>query len=78
MKMLEQPPQSLDLNPIENLWFYIKRDIKRSQPKDLDQLFIAIEQSWNSIPRSLIKNLINFTPNGCQPVIKNFRYSTKY
>ena len=44
IKMLEWPPQSPDWNPIENLWFYIKR----SQPKDLDQLFIAIEQFWNS------------------------------
>ena len=72
--MLDCPPQSSNLNPIKNLWFYIKR----FQPKDLNQLFIAIEQSWNLIPQALIKNLINLMPSRCQSVIKNFSYSTKY
>ena len=44
------PPQSPDLNPIENLWSIIKVKVAEKQPKNINELKAMIVETWNSIP----------------------------
>ncbi|ETO32084.1 hypothetical protein RFI_05032 [Reticulomyxa filosa] len=44
--VLEWPAMSPDLNPIENIWGYIKRRVAQKNPKDEDELFNAIKEEW--------------------------------
>jgi len=48
------------LNPIENLWNLVK--------KDLIQFMV---EKWNSIPNSVLKNLVNSMKRRCELIIEN-------
>jgi hypothetical protein len=53
------PPNSPDLNPIENLWSIIKRQVYADgkQYSSKNDLWMAIKESAASIPKSTIKKL---------------------
>ena len=55
----EWPSSSPDLNPIENLWAIIKHRLAEIAPTTIDDLITTIFQIWESIPQSLIDNLID-------------------
>ena len=43
IKVLPWPPMSPDMNPIENLWSYVKRHVAESEPKNLADLEVEIK-----------------------------------
>lgn len=51
------PAQSPDMNPIENLWAIVKSKVAELEPKNIDELKMAIIACWNSIPKSLCQSL---------------------
>ena len=54
--------QSPDLNPIENLWMMVKRQIGNKIFKNGNDLMIQIEKEWNVIPIEYInKNLLGIS-----------------
>ena len=57
--MMIWPPNSPDLNPIENLWSIVKQRLYADgkQYSSKDALWEAIKQAVDSIPRSLIRKL---------------------
>lgn len=57
IELLDWPPQSPDLNPIENLWAYIKCKIASSNPKNVNELKDVIIEAWNSIPPEIYQKL---------------------
>jgi len=64
-------PYSPDLNPMENLWGIIVRDIyaNNRQYQCIQDLRIAILQAWNRIDKTTILNLMNSMPNRLFQVI---------
>lgn len=49
MNILEWPPQSPDMNPIENLWGDIKAVISEKMPKNIRELKELISAEWQQI-----------------------------
>ena len=44
------PPESPDLNPIENLWHELKEHIRaRVKPRNLDELVNGIKEFWSTV-----------------------------
>lgn len=78
IKVLKWPAQSPDLNPIENLWEIVNKNISPRNFKNVDQLFDALVEAWNNIDRGIIYNLIKSLPKRCADVIKAKGYYTKY
>lgn len=74
----EWPPQSSDLNPIENLWEIVNKRVDRSEVRSKDELFNQIVKAWNEIPPTTITNLIESMQRRCEAVIKNNGFATKY
>ena len=54
------PPESPDLNPIENLWHELKEYLRREvKPKSKEQLINGIEQFWATVDASKCCRYIN-------------------
>lgn len=55
------PAASPDLNPIEPIWFELKRRVAKMRPKatTLDKLWAQIEQAWADLPRWMIDSQID-------------------
>lgn len=56
------PPQSPDLNPIENLWKVLKANVANQHPQNKDALVNSIRRSWKRLPRALAKALVDSMP----------------
>jgi len=61
------PPESPDLNPIENLWHELKEYIRREvKPKTKDELVEGIKEFWGSVSgekcRKYIRHLHKVVP----------------
>jgi transposase len=65
IKVLNWPPLSPDLNPIENIWGIMAREIYDGgkQFSNVNELKTAIQNSWNNVDEEIIKKLINSMNN---------------
>ena len=61
---------SSDLNPIENMWAYVKRHLGAPQPQfqDLEQ---TVTEIWNKISQNFIQNLYKSMPKRVEACLKN-------
>ena len=46
IKVLKWPSQSLDLNPIENVWAGLKKHVQARRPRKLTQLHQLCQEEW--------------------------------
>lgn len=78
--VLEWPPQSPDLNPIENLWSQLKKDMADFQEtnSNLSLLWENVLNKWNQITSEQCKNLVESMPRRIQAVIDAKGGYTKY
>jgi DDE superfamily endonuclease len=74
------PAQSPDLNPIEHLWFYVKRKLQEYEvpPKGAHELWERVAKEWNKIPSEVCQGLIESMPKRIAAVIKANGGHTKY
>lgn len=78
MKMLEWPPQSPDLNPIEHLWTILDEKIPMDSRKNLNDFWQGIQTAWDAIPQQVLHNLVESMPKRLMAVIENHEGHTKY
>lgn len=78
--VLPWPSRSPDLNPIENLWGYLSRQVyeNNKQYHSTYELEMAIMEKWDNIPESFLKKLINSMPNRVFQVIQRNGGATSY
>ena len=56
---IQNPPNSPDLAyPIETLWAFLKKRVKKRIPKNLEELRKFTIEEWNKIPEELPKKLV--------------------
>ena len=71
-RVLQWLVQSLDLNPIENLWSNLKRRLNQYEcpPKGMLELWERIEPEWDNIEKDTCVKLIESMPKRMKAVIK--------
>lgn len=69
-EVMDWPSNSPDLNPIENLWAIVKRNVELRRPKNLSELELFLGEEWEKIPNNLLINLVNSMPQRCREVIE--------
>jgi len=55
--VLEWPSQSPDLNPIENLWGELKREVRKTLCQNKCQLWDIVQRAWYNIPIGTCRKL---------------------
>jgi transposase len=80
IEVLPWPPQSPDMNPIENLWAIIKqkRQKKYGLPKTKAELIEQIFDIWDNIEQKMVENLANSANKRINKVLKMKGKVSKY
>ena len=74
---MDWPPQTPDLNPIENMWKTLGESSKARNRKT-EQIWNALLEEWNKITRQDINKLISSCSRRYQSVIEAEGLHTKY
>ena len=71
LEVLDWPPQSPDLNPIEHLWDLLKRRLSAydSAPTSIHMLWDRVQEEWEKITAEDCINLISSMPRRIDAVI---------
>ncbi len=78
IKVLDLPCQSLDHNPIDNLWRELKVRVAKRQPRNLNDLERICKEEWDKIPPEMWKNMAANYKNPLTSVIASEGFATKY
>jgi transposase len=88
VELLEWPPYSPDLNPIENLWFPLKAGVYQINPDTeftkggtetvREVLMAAAEPSWSNIKQEVITACLKSMPRRLAAVRKEKGWYTGY
>ena len=79
MKKLVWPANSLDPNPIENLWKIVKDLLRHhNMPKNKQEMIQLIKQVWDEVSLHQLRHLIANMPNCMQAVVSTSGGSTKW
>jgi len=57
--VLHPPPQSPDLNPIENLWDQLDRNIRKMPIRTIPELKQRLIEEWNCIMQEYLEKIIS-------------------
>jgi transposase len=71
-EVLDWPPQSPDLNPIEHTWAILKKKLGEyeEQPASIHELWDRVQTQWELISRQQCQNLVDSMPNRIDAVIR--------
>jgi transposase len=71
IELIDHPPVSPDLNPMENLWGMIVRSVYKDgrQYKTVNELSRTVFKAWDEIPQYLLHKLAMSMPNRIFEVI---------
>jgi hypothetical protein len=87
IKLMDWPPYSPDLNPIENLWALLKEAMHKAYPElefatktdeNLDLLIRAAQETWAEMGDSILCKLSDTMPHRVQAVLDAEGWYTKY
>ncbi|KAF7646122.1 hypothetical protein LDENG_00193360 [Lucifuga dentata] len=70
--------QSPDLNPIENLWWDLKKAVEACKPKNINELEAIAHEEWAKIPEERCQKLVSGYASHLQQVITAKGCSAKY
>jgi transposase len=62
------PPNSPDLNIVENAWSWIARKLVGKVFRDEDDLWEGIKEAWEGVPQSFIRSLWDSIPRKLEAV----------
>ena len=78
--VMKWPAQSENINPIEHLWWHLKRRLAEYEvaPRGVEELWEHCQIEWENIPKEVCQNLIESMPRRVQAIIKARVGYTKY
>ena len=78
--LLPWSPNSPDMSPIKNLWDYLDHLVCARDPwlKNLDELWLALKEEWESIPQSFVDKLYCSMSSRLRDLLKANGHHTCY
>lgn len=78
INLLDWPPQSADLNPIENLWSELDSKVPPRGRTNRDLFYQNLQTAWNGLSPDYLQKLAESMPRRLEAVIKAKGGNTKY
>ena len=77
---LDHPPYSPDLNPIENAWSILKRELAKLERRPLtpNGLFEEAQRIWMEIAQKTLDKMVDTMPGRMRMVLKHVGYPIDY
>jgi hypothetical protein len=69
INIMEWPPQSPDLSPIELLWDELDRAVRKLNPTGAESMWNTLQTAWNKITPQTLEKLVARMPRLCAAVI---------
>jgi hypothetical protein len=69
--LIKWPATSPDLNPIEWIWDYIDKQLRKMKPKNVIQLQQMVQDIWHSVTPIRCQTLVDSMPNRINQCIKS-------
>ena len=78
--LLDWPPSSPDINPIENLWAIVKNKVMKQGPRSKKELIHKFLQVWHHDEHlaEVMQNLVSSMPKRVQCLLQSQGHHTKY
>lgn len=70
LEIMEWPPQSPDINPIELLWEELDRKVKSMRPTGESEMFECLKLAWETLEARTYQKLVERLPRICAALIK--------
>jgi hypothetical protein len=67
--LLETPPQSPDINPIENIWSLLETKVRKCICSSRQMLIENLKKEWDKTGQEVTANLVNSMPRRLQAII---------
>jgi len=58
-RLIDHPPQSPDLNIVEDLWSYLNRKVQEANVKDLKKLKSVLQREWRKMRFEIIRTSVD-------------------
>jgi transposase len=78
VSLLEWPPWSPDLNPIENLWNVLKARVDARFPQTMEELEQCIREEWDATDLKFISRICRSMPRRLQLLLDNNGHKISY
>ena len=80
LKLLPWAPQSPDMNPIEHVWMFMKRELREKWPRasSIEMLKGQLLAVWQGLDQERIQKLIDSMPSRVASLRKARGGHTKY
>ena len=69
--LIQNPPTSPDLNPIEKVWGWIKHEANKKNCSNLQELKDLVKHLWNNLPQSTIQEYIKHNSTVVNDIIQS-------
>lgn len=76
--LLDFPPYSPDLSPIENLWANLKRRVEKHNARDTIELSRHLKLEWTATDASFLSTVVHSMPRRCKSVVQNQGHKIHY
>ncbi|GBM71089.1 Transposable element Tcb2 transposase [Araneus ventricosus] len=77
-QQLHTPPQSPDINVIENLWATFETAVQKHKIRNKANLKQVLQEEWGKISSDITKKLVESVPRRLEDIIKAKGHGTKY
>ena len=78
VRCIDFPPYSPDLNPIENLWAVLAREVEKHQCSTAEALKDCVAEVWQNACKPLMAELVASMPRRIEAVLQANGLHTKY
>uniref|UniRef100_A0A3B4UGX7 Uncharacterized protein n=1 Tax=Seriola dumerili TaxID=41447 RepID=A0A3B4UGX7_SERDU len=66
--VMDWPPQSPDLNPIEQIWSELENKLDRSIIHSKESIWLELQKAWENISVEVLRKYMDTMPERCAAV----------